>query len=264
MSLLPQTDPTTRVLALLPAQVRARDAASGGLLTAMLEAVAGELDVLERDVDAIYASWFVETCAEWVVPYLADLVGVADLPPDLPGVTSRRAFVANTVRYRQGKGTLGVAEQVARDASGWPAKAVEFFSLLAYAPHVNHVRTDRLATAAIRTPVADAGPLELVPARVAQGALHQVAHTAEVRRIASGRGRYGIPNVGVFLFPHQVYELGWAPATPGAAAGDGWSVHPLGGRPRCSPHPRRTPASSTWPPRWTYRCRCGPGDCSPC
>jgi len=228
MSLLPQTDATTRVLALLPAHVRARDADSGGLLTALVEAVAGELDILERDVDALYASWFVETCAEWVVPYLADLVGVADLPPDLPGVTSRRAFVANTVRYRQGKGTLGVVEQVARDASGWPAKAVEFFSLLAYVPHVNHVRADRPATATIRTPVGTAGPLELVPSEVAQGALHRVAHTAEVRGIASGRGRYGIPNVGVFLFPHQVYQLGWAPATPGPAPGDGWSVHPLG------------------------------------
>ena len=192
MTLLPSTDATARVLALLPAHVRARDAESGGLIAALAEAIGGELDVLERDIDALYASWFVETCPEWVVPYLADLVGVADLPPDLPGVTSRRAFVANTVRYRQGKGTVAVVEQVARDASGWPAKAVEFYRLLATTAHVNHVRTDRPATATIRTPVDRAGPLELVPAAVAQGALHGVAHTAEVRRIASGRGRYGI------------------------------------------------------------------------
>lgn len=226
MTLLPSTDATARVLALLPAHVRARDAESGGLIAALAEAIGGELDVLERDIDTLYASWFVETCSEWVVPYLADLVGVADLPPNLPGVTSRRAFVANTVRYRQGKGTVAVVEQVARDASGWPAKAVEFYRLLATTAHVNHVRTDRPATATIRTPVDRAGPLELVPAAVAQGALHGVAHTAEVRRIPSGRGRYGIPNVGAFLFPQQVYELGWAPPTP-PVADEGWSVHPL-------------------------------------
>src|SRR5947207_2594360 len=134
MSLLPQTDATTRVLAMLPAQVRARDAASGGLLTAMVEAVAGELDILERDIDALYASWFIETCAEWVVPYLADLVGVTDLPPDLPGVTSRRAFAANTVRYRQAKGTLGAVEQVARAAPPFPPPQAD--------PGIEHLATE--------------------------------------------------------------------------------------------------------------------------
>ncbi|MBI4939644.1 MAG: hypothetical protein HY830_02720 [Actinobacteria bacterium] len=228
MSLLPPTDAAQRVLALLPVHVRARDEESGGLLAALVDAVAGELDVLERDIDALYASWFVETCPEWVVPYLADLVGVTDLPPDLPGVTSRRAFVANTIRYRQGKGTVAVVEQVARDASGWPARAVESYRLLAATSHVNHVRTDRPATAAVRTPVGAAGPLELLPPAVAQGALHCVAHTAEVRQIASGRGLYGIPAVGVFLFPQQVHELDAVAASPPAAGGEGWSVHPLG------------------------------------
>jgi Phage tail protein (Tail_P2_I) len=228
VSLLPQTGAAQRVLALLPVHVLARDEEAGGLLAALIDAVAGELEVLERDIDALYASWFVETCPEWVVPYLADLVGVTDLPPDLPGVTSRRAFLGNTIRFRQGKGTLAVIEQAARDASGWPAKAVEFYRLLAATTHVDHVRTDRPATASVRTPVAASGPLELLPSAVAQGALHRVAHTAEVRRIASGRGLYGIPGVGAFLFPHQVHELVDAAASPPAAAGEGWSVHPLG------------------------------------
>ena len=217
-----------RVLSLLPVHVRARDEQAGSLLAALADAVGGELDILERDIDTLYASWFIETCPEWVVPYLADLVGVTDLPPDLPGVISRRAFVANTIAYRRRKGTPAVLEQVARDASGWPAKAVEYFRLLAATTHVNHVRLDRPATAAVRTPVGAGGPLELVPSGVAQGALHAVAHTVEVRRIPSGRGRYGIGNVGVFLFPDQVYEADWAPAREPATAEDGWSVHPLG------------------------------------
>lgn len=228
MSLLPGTPAMDRVLDLLPTHVLRRDAETGGLLAALLAAVGGELDLLERDIDALYASWFIETCPEWVVPYLADLVGVVDLPPLLPGVTTRRAFVANTARYRQGKGTPAVAEQVARDATGWPASVVEYHRVLAMSTAVNHVRLDRPATATIRTPVELAGPLELVAPEVAQGALHRVAHTVEVRRIASGRGRFGIPNLAAFLFPHQVVDLGWAPARRPDTADDGWSVHPLG------------------------------------
>jgi hypothetical protein len=101
---------------------------------------------------------------------------------------------------------------------------VEYFRLLATSTHVNHVRADRPATVSVR----DADALDLVPPRVALAALDPLAHTAEVRRIAAGRGRYGIPNVGVFLFPAQVYEVDRAPARAAAPGSAGWSVHPLG------------------------------------
>ena len=232
-------DPAERVLALLPAHVRNRDDASGGLLRALIEAVAAELAVLEADLDELYASWFAETCPEWVVPYLADLLGVASLPPDVTSAgVSRRDFVAITVAYRRRKGTPAAAEQVARDATGWPARAVEYYRLLAATTHTQHVRVDqpatptrqvrlaRPATVSLRTLPADGGPLELVPRAAAQGALDPVAHTAEVRRIASGAGRYGIGNLGVYVFPDLVGETGWAP--PAAAPDGGWAVHPLG------------------------------------
>lgn len=227
---------TERLLELLPVHLRTRDEAAGGTLRAMLDAVAGELDVVETDLDDLYASWFVETCPEWVVPYLADLVGVTDLPPDLGAgaaagagsAVSRRAVVANTIAYRRRKGTAAVIEQVARDVTGWPSRAVEYHRLLATSTHVNHVHLDRPATASLRS----ADGLDLVPPLVARGALDATAHTAEVRRIESGRGRYGVPNVGVFCFPHQVYgfaEVASAADWPEAVAGpDGWSVHPLG------------------------------------
>jgi hypothetical protein len=167
-----------------------------------------------------------------VVPYIGDLVGVTDLPPDLSpggGGVSRRAFVANTVAYRRRKGTVAVLEQLARDVTDWPARAVEYYRHLAVITHVNHVRLDRPATAAVRTPPPAAGPLELVPPESAMGALDPVAHTVEVRRVASGRGRYGIGAVGVFLFPDQAYETGWVAArSPDGGPGNGWSVDPLG------------------------------------
>jgi hypothetical protein len=230
-------DPTSRLLELLPVHLRTRDQETGGLLAALLAVVAGELDILDGDLDELYRSWFVETCPEWVVPYLADLVGVADLPPETVGA-SRRAFVANTIGYRRRKGTVAVIEQVARDASGWPARAVEFYRLLTVAAHLNHVRPDRPATASLR----HAGGLDLVPPGVARGALDPLAHTGEVRHIAGGRGRYRIPHVGVFLFSEQIYDFPLAVADddwpeclrdkdfpdPIGPDGSGWWVHPLG------------------------------------
>ena len=203
-----------RLFDLLPVHVRARDEQSGGLLADLLSAVAGELGVLETDIDELYASWFVETCPDWVVPYIADLVGVDDLPP----AATARAYVANTVAYRRRKGTLGVIEQVARDVTGWPAVAVESYRLLSASTAVNHVHLDRPATAAVRA----AGPLELVT--TAHGALDPLPHTVDVRRA----GRYGIGKVGVFLFDDQVYDTGWCAARAPADPAAGWSVHPAG------------------------------------
>ena len=198
-----------RLLDLLPVHHRARDLGPDGEpgpLTQLVEAIAGELAFLEQDLERLYDGWFIETCVEWVVPYLADLVGLAEVPPDLGVTVSRRALVANTVAYRRRKGTVAVLEQVARDVTGWPTRAVEHHPLLVATAHVNHVRLDRAGVASVR----DAATLELgavVSPPSARAVLDPLRHTAEVRRIASRRGRYGIHNIGVFPFAVQTYEV---------------------------------------------------------
>lgn len=212
----------------LPAHLLARDAEADGLLGALLEAVAGEVGLLEGDLEDLYDAWFVETCADWVLPYLADLIGLDDLPTDLGREAGPRALVANTVAYRRRKGTVGVLEQVAWDVTGWPAAAVEFYRLLVASTHVNHVRSDRSATASVRNASrAELCGVDLAGVHTLAPGLDRLAHTAEVRRIGSGRGRHGIPAVGVFLHPLQVHEIG-APGVPGAArpptrTDHGWS-----------------------------------------
>ena len=127
-----------RVLALVPGHARLRDQETSGLLRALAGAVAAELDVLEHDIAELYDAWFVETCPKWVLPYLADLLGIEDLPPDLStsiGVPVLGGLVAAGVAgapssptrsaYRRRKGTPAAIEQVARDVTGWPARIVE-------------------------------------------------------------------------------------------------------------------------------------------
>lgn len=206
------------LFALLPRHIRARDT---GTLRALLEAVAAEASVLDADLRALYDDWFVETAAPWALPYLADLLGVDDLPEG-PG---RRAVVANTLDHRRRKGTVAVAEQVARDVVGRPARAVEHLRLLAATAHLNHVRLDRPGTADVRRVDEQSSP------RVANGALDPLMHTPEVRRAAGGRGRYGISSVWVHAFGTVVQELVGAEATPVATPGaEAWWVHPLGVR----------------------------------
>lgn len=210
-----------RLYELLPAIYRIRDAEGGEPLHALLTIMGDELARIEDDIAGLYDDWFIETCAEWVVPYIGDLLGVRGLH-QLTEVDdfSQRAYVANTLRYRRRKGTAPVLEQLARDVTGWPARAVEFFERLATTQHLNHVRLHSPATASLR----HAATLELTG-----GALETVNHTAEVRNIVPGRGRYNIPNVGLFLWRLQPYFIQGVTPQPVADPPDGrYRFSPLG------------------------------------
>jgi hypothetical protein len=215
-----------RLYRLLPAIHRLRDAEQGEPLRALLRVIEGEFERVEQDIAILYDNWFIETCDEWVVPYIGDLLGVRPIRPVPSAGVSARAYVANTIAYRRRKGTAVVLEQLARDVTGWPARAVEFFQRLATAQHMNHVRLAPHFTASVR----DAAAAEL-----ADGPFDPFAHTAEVRRIATRGGRFNIPNIGLYLWRLRSYAVG--AGAPGDEAPDfasardlgaWWSVHPSG------------------------------------
>jgi hypothetical protein len=202
-----------RLYDLLPAHLRRRDADQGEPLRALLSVAESQLEVLESDLEGLYDNWFIETCAEWVVPYLGDLLGVRHLQTvDSAGLYSLRAYVANTLAYRQRKGTAAVLEQLAHDVTNWPAHAVEFFQLLGTTQHVNHVRLFNHRTPDLR----DTNALELL-----NGPFESAAHTADVRRISTRGGKYNIPNIGLFLWRLQAYFLPRTTPRPAADPPDG-------------------------------------------
>ncbi|HEX2076964.1 MAG TPA: hypothetical protein VHG08_04620, partial [Longimicrobium sp.] len=192
-----------------------------GPLGALLEVLAEQVAVVEEDLEQLYDDQFIETCAPWVVPYIGDLVGWRALHGSAyaPGsaVGSARAEVANTIAYRRRKGTAAMLEQLARDVTGWNARAVEFFALLATTQYMNHLRPHNPFAPDLRR----GNELDRLGT-----AFDPVPHTADVRRAASGRGRYNLPNVGIFLWRLDAYAV---TDTPAVRVDDRrWRLSPLG------------------------------------
>jgi hypothetical protein len=175
-----------------------------GPLKALLMVIAEQIAGLEENIEQLYDDQFIETCADWVVPYIADLVGYRSLDPQLQSrLGSARAEVANTIRFRRRKGTAAALEELAVNITDWDAAAVEFFLRLATTQYLNHIRLDHLGTPDLRR----VDQLEAVG-----GPFDRLAHTADVRRIASSRGRYNIPNIGIFLWRVGSHKLTDSPA----------------------------------------------------
>jgi len=207
-----------RLYELLPVVYRQRDADRGYPLRALLGVITEQVNVVQDDIAQLYENWFIETAQDWVVPYIADLIGYqpvheAGEPGDVntPQGKQRnkilipRREVANIIRYRRRKGTLALLELLANDVAGWPARAVEFYTLLDWTQHLNHLHLDRGRTVDLR----NGDALDRL-----DGPFDELAHTVEVRRIVSHRtlGRYNIPSVGVFVWRLKAYSVTQTPA----------------------------------------------------
>lgn len=232
-----------KMYGLLPAYLRQRDAAEGGPLRSLLHLVEHQADAIDGSITQLYDDAFIETCADWVVPYIGDLVGTTplydesrvrdgdtarDLFPDLAGPSLRpplvlrnRADVAKTIYYRRRKSTLPMLEELARDVTGWAAHAVEFFELLGWTQWVrNHLRMH-----AVRTP--DFRSFERMDRL--DRAFDEICHTVDIRPPSQFEGWHNLRNIGFFLWRLGAYRLEAADARRlGAAGNSGYFFSPLG------------------------------------
>ncbi|NJA05286.1 hypothetical protein HC024_06015 [Methylococcaceae bacterium WWC4] len=202
-----------RLYELLPAIHRIRDAEQGEPLRALLRVITEQADLLEADIAQLYENWFIETCDDWVVPYLGDLIGYrpvaeAGRPGDAATPQGRllnraltpRREIANTLRYRRRKGSLALLESLAADVAGWPARAVEFLPLLSRTQHLNYQRLAQGRSVDVR----QGATLALL-----NGPFDAIAHGVDVRRIHSSHspGRYNPAAVGLFVWRIQAYSV---------------------------------------------------------
>ncbi|MEM8674586.1 MAG: hypothetical protein AAGF83_12030 [Cyanobacteria bacterium P01_G01_bin.67] len=219
-----------RLYNLLPAVYRLRDSERGEPLKALLNVINQEVNVVEADIQQLYENWFIETCQDWVVPYIGDLVGYRPIQEIvetnnlntvqdklLRQIAIPRREVANTLRYRRRKGTLYLLELLAKDVSDWSARVVEYYKLLSWNQSLNHLSFDPSdyseSNLISRSTVNLRQKEEL---KNINGPFDKIAHTADIRAINSRKnpGRYNLPNIGVFIWRLNPYKISDSVAHP--------------------------------------------------
>ncbi|WP_158891561.1 hypothetical protein [Amycolatopsis anabasis] len=211
-----------RLFELLPRYHRRSDAETGGPLRALLAVLAEQANLVTAEVEQLYENWFIETCQDWVVPYLGDLVGYRLLggyaealaagegARQLAARLAPRRDVADTVAARRRKGTLPLLEEIAASVAGWPSRAVEFLPLVAATQPVRLFGADvRTAAGGTLVDLRQGDRLDLLGTP-----FDGLAHAVETPRITGERrqGRYAPPEVGLFVWRLKPYSITRAPA----------------------------------------------------
>ncbi len=201
--------PADRLFQLLPAHYRDLDVREGGnALRDLLRVLEEQFDVVEDEIARMYDDWFIETCADWVVPYLGDLAGWQPVQGSGGEWPAPRRDVANTLRHRRRKGTLPLLVELARDVAGWPALAVEAgfqSSIVGGTGEIHGHRSSAISP--------QAGPAPLVdmhdPARLAwlDTPFDTLAHTIDVRA-----GGVNLPTVSLHVWRLRAFPITRTPA----------------------------------------------------
>lgn len=224
---------------LLPATYRMLDSdqfGASGPLREMINRIGVQGAIIRRTIDRMWEDQSIETCDDWVIPYIGALLGT-NLVAGL-SARAQRLDVFNTIYYRRRKGTLGVLEEITADITGWDAKVVEFFRRLGRTRHsLDPMLADgRIAQAegftgrVTGTRIGGFADLRNIDgARQTGSAFDEFFHTADLRAAQGRSGWYQVPNIGVFVWRLLSFSVG--PVTPVPVAGTpGWFTFDPTGR----------------------------------
>jgi len=212
------TTMTDRLYHLLPELYRWRDESHDHTLQAFLSIIDQELGTLEADMEAMYDNWFIQTCDDWVVPYLAGLLGVRNVAQSERMPFTQRRRVANTLAYRRRKGTIAVLEQIAWDVTNWHVSAREGYQLVAVTRHGHHpaaarrglIDLRRDAVAGVDDPLSPV--LHTVDVRVPRLAGDVAPSVADAEAPRTLPARYGMANVTLSFWRLRSYPMRRSPA----------------------------------------------------
>ncbi|WP_287127729.1 hypothetical protein [Candidatus Cyanaurora vandensis] len=203
---------------LLPGVYRAQDSASldvPGSLYEMVHRFAVQAALLRRSIDRLWEDQSIESCDDWVIAYIGDLLAT-NLVASLDS-TGQRREVAKTIYYRRRKGTVALIEELTSDLTGWSARVVEFFR------HLGRTRHGLDPQLGLPSPLQQAqglvGPRTQTPAggwadlrsaygaSLAHGPYDEYCHQADLRRGRQQTGWYNTAHLGVFLWRLQSFGL---------------------------------------------------------
>lgn len=199
----------------LPEIYRTRDAEQSppNQLRAYLAAVEHVFGVVHENIAQLYEDLFIDTCDEWAIPYLADLLGTSHLKGD---PRTLRADVADTIALRRRKGTLGAIERLAVNLTGWACRVVELRENLGWSQHLNHQRPDMGGVppygspnlTRFNVPRGGTAPLRDPATLALLGTpFDPFAHTADTKPALHDNRHINLPNLAVFLWRLAAYRL---------------------------------------------------------
>jgi hypothetical protein len=212
-------------------------------LLALISAIATQVASIRQDMDDLWDNFFIDTCDDWVVPYIGALLGTNLLPNELG--SSKRLDVRNTVAWRRSKGTPAMLAAVARAATGWGCDVAEFLGAELWVENLRHVRMARPITPSLhdrfalsrlghaddpflhspdmRRPPDPGEPMAVAGLSGGRAGAQQRSLTAGLGRPSEGTsGRYGLKNLGVFVRRLPTFRVaGVTPAPEVRVAADG-------------------------------------------
>jgi len=219
------TDKRVPLFSRLPEIYRIKDAEQvpPDQLKDYLAVVEEAFGAIHENIESLYNDLFIETCDDWVIPYIGDLVGTSHLKGE---TWSLRADVADTIALRRRKGTLGAIELLTYNLTKWGVHSVELFERLGWNQHLNHQRPDdgglppyRLVEfepgQPIVTKIKRQSPIRggTIPLRdpALPGFINTpfdpFAHTVDVKPPVLSSIRYNIPNLAIFLWRLAAYRV---------------------------------------------------------
>ena len=213
------TSPRVPLFERLPEIYRTRDAEQtpAGQLRAFLGALEGPFSALHENIAQLYDDLFIDTCDDWVIPYIADLLGSSHLKGE---PRTLRADVADTIALRRRKGTVGAIERLAVNLTGWSCRGVELRENLGWTQHLNHQRPDAggeppyadPTLTRFNVPRGGTAPLRDPAALALLGTpFDPFAYIADVKPPLDGQRHLNLPNLAVFLWRLAAYRLARVP-----------------------------------------------------
>jgi hypothetical protein len=203
----------SRLFDLLPQLYQIYDKGDGSL-EKFLEDVGETLDDMELNIAELYDDSFIESCHEWVIPYIGRLIGARLLESE--GDLLRRE-VMHTIAWRKRKGNLSALEDLAGQVTGWGVRAAEFFEQLGWSQNLNHIKADHLQSPNLRNHKALFG---------LGGAENVLLHNVDVRKPCGAKGWFQIRNIGFFLSTKALARYGKIPLRQDAVHTERFSFDP--------------------------------------
>jgi hypothetical protein len=190
---------------LLPAIYKEYDAKENNILQEFLKIIACPAAALRRDIDGLLNDFFINSCEDWVIPYIGDLIAAKFVPNSS---LNSRLDVQNTIHWRKLKGTRIGLEDLIRNTINSNATVKEAFRFCSSNPHLGFSKN--IANVIDRSNGSSSNFVNLHD----QSSLNDIdsendtiSHLIDVREPSHANGWYNIKNLMLFLPQLNVYHL---------------------------------------------------------